>query len=352
MIKFTKIGKFSSAVKNLTHRCRFVKSDDSGEPIYDYKMELPTVPLIGTVKLHGTNASFVYRKGEITFQSKNNVVTPFEDNYGFARYMQPMHPYLHGLVDSITEIDVDDTVTVYGEWAGKGIQGGVGIGEIEKSFFIFAIKIGEGDDYYWLDMEKWSWLDNPTIRIYNLYDEKRFPVYRVDLDLENPNAITEYLTERTLEVENECPVAKKFGSQGIGEGIVWRPASSTGFFTTDSDSGFMFKVKGEKHSDNKNKNGKLVSVDPEKLASINEFVDVTCTDHRLEKGIDYLNESNMEISFKSISVFLKWVYDDIALEEADVIAASGLERKEIGKPIANKARNWYIQRMEQEAIGK
>jgi hypothetical protein len=45
-------------------------------------------------------------------------------------------------IDSkIMETFTHTTITIYGEWCGGNIQKGVGITNLEKSFFIFGVKI-------------------------------------------------------------------------------------------------------------------------------------------------------------------------------------------------------------------
>jgi hypothetical protein len=49
-----------------------------------------------------------------------------------------------------------ETVSIYGEWAGRGIQAGVGISQLEKKFYIFGVKISPFDDSlpaYWIDSD-------------------------------------------------------------------------------------------------------------------------------------------------------------------------------------------------------
>lgn len=111
------------------------------------------------------------------------------------------------------------TATIYGEWAGKGTQTGVAISNIEKSFFIFGVKISKPNDpdhtSYWVD---YSNLRKNDKRIYNIDD---FKTYSIDIDFNMPGLAQNKLAEITNEVEAECPVAKEFGHLGIGEGVVW-----------------------------------------------------------------------------------------------------------------------------------
>ena len=106
------------------------------------------------------------------------------------------------------------------------------------------------------------------------------------------------------------------------------------------DSGFWFKVKGEKHSDTPVK--RLVEVDPNKIQNIHEFVENVITDARCRQGIEYLREYGKEVSRKSTGEYLRWIVSDIISEELDTLVASGLEPKDVNKDINVKARNWFF----------
>lgn len=333
MISYGKTNQFRQTVKTIISQIRYVGLDDNDKAVYDPNIKLPVVQFFGTIKLHGTNASIVMRNGELTYQSKNNELNRNKDNAGFCNAMEDLEHSTGAISNLFNLIDIDDTVTIFGEWAGKGVQGGVGVSKLDKAFYIFAIKVGEGEDARNLDMTWYGSIDSPENRVFNLWDTTMFPVYEIDVDLENPIDCTSELEELTLEVEKECPVAYRFDESGIGEGIVWVSDESHGV------GNHRFKVKGEKHSDTKVK--KLVTVDPQVMADIKEFVDRTCTDHRLEKGIDYLLENQVIIDISSTGKFVKWATNDVMSEEIDTIIASDLDRKYLPSSIAKAASTWY-----------
>jgi hypothetical protein len=55
-----------------------------------------------------------------------------------------------------------------------------------------------------------------------------------------------------------------------------------------------------------------------------------------------LKETNRAIDVKSTGDFVRWVYNDILKEETDTIVESGLEPKDVGSAVSNKARKWYF----------
>ncbi len=66
-----------------------------------------------TEKMDGTNACIIISDGEIVgVQSRNRLITPEDDNYGFAQWVSDSKDDLLGLGDGYH----------YGEWAGLGIQ--------------------------------------------------------------------------------------------------------------------------------------------------------------------------------------------------------------------------------------
>lgn len=66
-----------------------------------------------TEKIDGTNACIVAQNGKVTAQSRKRIITPDEDNYGFARWV---YDNAGALLDTL------GYGYHYGEWYGEGIQ--------------------------------------------------------------------------------------------------------------------------------------------------------------------------------------------------------------------------------------
>ena len=186
LIKFPSIEQFRSVVK------------DAPKKIIEFT---------GTVKLHGTNASVVVRtKPDMTYdfyaQSRNNVITPENDNLGFAKFAEENQ----GIFVSIPNFMCGEEIALFGEWCGAGIQKGVGISQVEKMFVIFAVKI----DDEWVDNEKWRkdlgafFSLSKKYRIFNIYD---FPIHKLSIDFNAPELSINELGVLTKQVEERCPVA-------------------------------------------------------------------------------------------------------------------------------------------------
>jgi hypothetical protein len=340
MIKFPSIEQFRSVVANINRQYNFVGLDENGEAIYDPSLPKPVLKFKGTVKLHGTNAGVSYNaKENMWAQSRENIITPEKDNAGFAFFAHTHETEFLRMFFDIASTELIDlhhnTITIYGEWVGKGIQKGVGISNIEKSFFIFGVKITPHTETeeelkaypaYWVDS---FYYKNEDAKIYNIED---FPTYEMEIDFNMPQLVQNDLSDLTIAVEEQCPVAKHFGVEGIGEGIVW----SVEF----KGVVHRFKVKGEKHSSSKVKT--LAAVDVEKLNSITEFIDYVVTESRFNQAVENTYPNNEPIDIKKMGDLIRWVVNDVIKEESDTLAKSGLEPKDVNKYISAKVREMFF----------
>jgi hypothetical protein len=308
-IKFSEIEQFRHVVRNAP------------------KEELV---FVGTVKLHGTNASVVFEKdGSMYAQSRSKIITPEDDNAGFAKFAYSNVALLEWIDLKVREVIECEELVIFGEWCGRGVQKGVGVSELEKMFVIFAMKADDN----WVDPEVWRYLTDLTIyctegrEIYSIFE---FENYKMVIDMRNPEFSMAELAELTNEVERCCPVAKFFGVDGVGEGIVWN----------NHENNLTFKVKGQKHSVSKVKT--LAAVDVEKLNNIKEFIDYAVTENRLNQA---RLEVTPDLDIKLMGEFIGWMFNDITKEESDVLEKNGLSAKDIGKYVSNAARDWFKQKM-------
>lgn len=312
--KFSSIEQFRNVIKSV------------GDYTKHRGLPLPTLTFKGTVKLHGTNAGIVYnaKTKDIHFQSRENIITPQKDNAGFATWASGSYEVLD-LIDLIIDENPDvELIHIYGEWAGPGIQKGVGISGLEnKKFFVFSILV-DGKEIF----EDFNFGYN------RIWDLKEFDTYTIAIDFNRPDNSQNKLVELTLSVEEQCPVARYFGLTGIGEGIVWK----------NYETGLTFKVKGEKHSVTKVKTVKeIAAVDIEKFNQLNDFAEAACSENRLKQGIDKLRELGFDpLDNKNTGEFIKWVAGDIFKEEIDTITANEFDTKKLGGVISRKAREFYL----------
>ena len=340
MIKFPSIEQFRTVVTNINRHYNFVGLDENGDAIYDHTLPKPTLTFKGTVKLHGTNAAVSYNKdGGYWAQSRENIITVEKDNAGFAFFAQSNLGSFMALMNMVHHREKIDssknTLTIYGEWCGGNIQKGVGITNLPKSFFIFGVKVTphteteeelKSNPAYWVN---YSDLRHPEAKIFNIDD---YPTYSIDIDFNMPALVQNQLSELTIAVEEECPVAKAFGFSGIGEGIVWS--------TEVKGIVHRFKVKGEKHSSSKVKT--LANVDVEKLEGIQKFVEYAVTESRFNQSLENTFPNNEPIDVKKMGDVIRWVVNDVLKEEMDTMVSNNIEPKDVNKYISTKVREMFF----------
>lgn len=301
------------------------------EAYINKREELPKLRYISSVKLHGTNSAIVkhIESNEYTFQSRNRIITIEKDNLGFAQFMSDKnYQVLFDIIEKLHEKKAEKHIAIFGEYAGLKIQSKVAISKLPRMFLIFAIRF----DFEWLDLEKFKNVQNIDEKIYNM---EQFERHYIDIDFKDPAKALEKISELTDKVNDECPVAKSLGEIGIGEGLVWTCLDNP-------TSRFWFKSKGEDHQVvASNNNKEKIAIEPDKIENVNKFVDNTLTENRLNQGIEYLKENNLEIVIKNIGIFIRWVVEDIIKEESDVVVESNLDEKMIKKEITTRAVIWY-----------
>lgn len=88
--------------------------------------------IVITEKIDGTNAAVgVTDDGEVYAQSRKRLITPDDDNFGFAHWVSEHADELRVLLGPGLH---------FGEWWGSGIQRGYGLQKGEKRFSLFNVK--------------------------------------------------------------------------------------------------------------------------------------------------------------------------------------------------------------------
>lgn len=330
-VKYPSIEQFRTVIKQVRDSCKF------------HNLPTPQLKFRGTVKLHGTNAAVVSDGMDVWAQSRENVITPLQDNAGFAQYVHTRMAVWNHAFEAMRVLDFakdGEVVSIFGEWCGGNIQKTVALNQLEKMFVVFGVRVGTEEDSRWLDKGQITFLFNVVQsfaenRVYSIF---QFPTYEVLIDFSNPELVQNQLGELTQEVERECPVGKHFGVSGVGEGIVWQCISEHDVLRT---SGLRFKVKGDKHS--VSKVTKLAEVDVVKVANVKQFVDTGVTVNRMQQMKDKLVEQGLDANdVKNISAFLKLLGQDVIKEELDTMEASGLTTKDVMGVVNRTGRDWFI----------
>lgn len=346
MIKFPSIEQFNNIVRAIQQKTQFVEKLEDGTVIVDRLAKMPVIEFNGYVKLHGTNAGICYNKQDgIWYQSRENIISLQYDNAGFASFCLSKNDTFQKIFNSIgnnLNINENETICLFGEWAGKGIQKGVGINEINKSFFIFGVYVKNECENKgrWIGYEKFDDItDNILNNNDNIYHIKNYQNYKITIDFNKHLYYQSLLHDLTMEVESECPVAKAFGFYNkIGEGIVWS-------YLNDGEL-MLFKTKGDKHA-----NGSKVTVvknqDNERLQLIYDIAQKVTPVWRLEQMLnlacDTLNGGIVEP--KKIGEYLKMLNTDICKEDFLIISDSGLTFKDIVSTVSRIAKDYFISNM-------
>lgn len=327
-------------MEQLKNRCYYVGSDEEGNPIYDYTRELPKVNFNGTVKIHGTNASVAERNDIRWFQSRNNLITPDNDNAGFAYFSEQKKDVFTAIFEKIYSEygkKEDYRYVIFGEWFGNGIQNGVAVCQLSKRFAIFDIVIANDDDsdVYHCPPDFIKEITDEENGIYNIY---QFKTFDLEVDPNFPEIAAGIINNLVNEVEEKCPVGEHFGVSGIGEGIVWS------LYLDNNSRVLRFKTKGEKHSVTKVRSAKqLVKCTPEEIQSMQDFVEYAVTENRLNQGLQEV--CNNSPTNSDIGNFVQWVKNDVIREELDTLVSNNMNIKRIAGLIQEKARKFILDKI-------
>lgn len=142
---YHKIRQFKDIVRDIQFKANFKGLDDDGQPIYQETTK-PVLTFTATTKLHGTNAQICY-DGQNMLAGKRGSLLPKDAlgaHFGFNAFVQvEKKEYFEELMETVHRVYCvnREQITVYGEWAGQGIQKSVGISELPKGFYIFDCKV-------------------------------------------------------------------------------------------------------------------------------------------------------------------------------------------------------------------
>lgn len=286
------------------------------------------------VKLHGTNSAIQWTpEGDIVCQSRSNIITPENDNAGFARWVKENEAELK-------KFSFNSGFIVYGEWCGPGIQKGVAISQIpNRVFAIFALRpMNSNNDTLLVEPSQIAQfigdLKVPGMHI--------LPWYGSPINIDWAKLPTEFVNETTIinqwveSIETNDPwVEQTFGVKGTGEGLVLYPVSEAhqGY---NAFKDLVFKAKGEKHKNVKT--AAPAQVDPAIANGIDSFVEMVLTPARLEQGVNAVGGLDVKLTGK----FVGWCLGDVQKENTDELEASGLTWNQVQKSLTDKARLWYL----------
>lgn len=305
----------------------------------------PIIPLIGTVKLHGTHADLVvHSNNEIHIQSRNREqLTAESDNYDTYKALSLLRSEILGLRDhyharfrelnpGIPILDAYPLI-IAGEWVGPSIQRGVALDKFKRRVFVI---LSASINSEWLPDRLYQDIHDEEHGIYNIC---RSGFYHDYVDVNDLEATRKRLMKPTLSVEKECPFAKAFGITGPGEGIVWKPANHL-----HSNPKLWIKTKGPQFLVNHYTKIPKDTLDAAtRREKCNLFVEATVTGNRLMQGWKFLEEMGVEKDKKEgLRVFMEWAGKDVEDEEGGLLREFGLEMGDVRKFVGGVAARWYL----------
>jgi len=340
-IKWPKVNQLHNVRKAVKARKRYHEV----EGLAPYQP--PSVSYRGKIKLDGTNAALRINRNEFATQSRSRIITPEDDNMGFATWA-----HNSGWIQEF-DGDTTATLTVFGEWCGKGIQKRCSISKIDRKIFaVFAVLVEYpgGESVLRVQPEDIRLLipQHPDVFVLPWVDSLTVDHAMSAEELEPTVAL---VNNNILQVEACDPwVLNTFGVEGLGEGIVYYPIHTwlegrdgmaiAGEYlghTTESLGEWGFKAKGEEHQVVRQK--APVILDTEKVAGVEAFVEKFVTPNRLDQGLR--EACGGEADSKLTGAFLKWFGMDVKNESADELEASGLEWKDVSKGVTLAAKTWF-----------
>ena len=212
------------------------------------------------IKLHGTNAGVRMPPeglGQVTAQSKSRDITPACDNAGFARWVERN-------LSAFEEKRGEVLTTIFGEWAGLGIQKNDAVTKLnDKFFFVFAVQLC---DMMVTDPEL---IEKMVPDLDNLLVLPWFDIPEKPVDFADSVATNLWLNNLNILVEKigECDpfIYETFEIEGVGEGVVAVPVEIT---SREVYSKLIFKAKSTRHRvKNTEKAAKLIVEVPQKDVS-------------------------------------------------------------------------------------
>ena len=182
-----------------------------------------------------------------------------------------------------------------------------------------------------------------------IYNISRCGYYHADFNLWDLQGTLDSLQKYTDEVAKRCPFAYTFGVDGKGEGVVWKMTASEKML---NDPFLWVKIKAGDFAvtTKKIRDPAAQKAFEEKKGKAAVMALDTVTENRLEQGWDYMREMEMERTTKNIAEFLKWLSNDILVEEKATIEEQAIDEKVLRGEIAKIGREWYLGKLSVEPV--
>ena len=337
VIKYPKIVQFGDIVHTIRKTVLWMQTEGD----QSVSSTLPVVTVVGTEKIHGTNASVCFSNPDgFWVQKRTDICTVENDNAASAFHATANTDAWISIIKQLAvahNINLDThIITVYFEWCGGNIQSKSAVSGLDKMSIIFRhfkvspVEATEEESNVWFETKANDvWVDAKDSHIYNI---SNFPTYTMQVDLADTTASMDKLMSLVDSIEDNSPVGCALGIENnIAEGIV--------FSFIMFDVLHVFKVKGEKHTKGGKSTKTRTAAESEKDALLWDIAYKVTPIWRLEQ---MFNEANDVINdgipnIKNIGKFMQLLNKDILEEEANTIKDAGLEPKQISKQVGQLA---------------
>lgn len=338
-IKFPSIESFGNVMK-------FKEWQKESRP-ETYKAEFSLRP---KVKLHGTNLGLGTRDGEVWIQSRNGKIEDGDSFMQAETLLRDVGPLVHEAGKRICA--PGETLVIFGEWAGNGIQNKDAVTLIgKKMFFPFLLAkapaelpedINEARSLISViadpaEIRRTLGFEHPMIMILPWAgEERRFSTDDVDFTA----SVIEEINEDVDRIAVADPfIREAFGVVGPGEGLVFVPSGPTNLLEY---SNLSFKAKTEAHR--VKKSAKAASVKVEVPESAHAFVEDFVTENRMEQMLS--ERIGGELDKARTGDFVRSVIEDVMKESAAERAEMGVDDKVLTGLISKRAAKWFVDRCE------
>ena len=280
---------------------------------------VPVVTYYAKPKRDGTFAAIErLADGTIIYHSRNKIITPGDDNFGFAAWASKL------------SFSGDKPFVIYGEWAGRDIQRDMSDSLIERHFFIFGLEtegVWESEpEEIWSRLARIMPIGRDRVRILPEVQSLRINI------LDPQPEVLKHINDLVASAETVDPYMKEeFGVEGPGEGFVYRAYESW-----VPEELRYFKAKATKTRVKATKAAASATID--KLAA-DTFVSTFVTDARCRQfaGAEPYQKRNT-------GNFVNALEADVFKESKAEIEVSGLSANDLRPLVKSAARDWYLKR--------
>ncbi len=338
-IKYPKIRQFRDIIRDIQHNTWFTGLNDQSEPMYNKTLELPTLTVNMSEKIHGSNLAFCMTNTEHWVQSRKNILTPEKDNAACAFHVNANINEWKQIVyhEAATHgINLNESIIcIFAEWAGGGIQKNSALSNLPKTSILFphfgVVPINNKETPI-------QWFKSTYIpKTPNII--KTIELEPIQIDFNHPLLSVNIMNDIVDKIEQHSPLGQSLGkSDNIGEGIVCT--------LEYKNQHYKLKIKGEKHSKTKVKI--LEPVDNILEQKKIDFANYAANPDRLEgiwASCFGISDTFIEPTTKDIAAFMRALHKDVMEEESDIMAEQELEPKQVNKMISTIARRWFFEQL-------